>query len=104
MKVNRIHKLFPTLLLEVPNFLSDEECAEALTIIEHNKHWLDKNKALTKGMSSHSLQCFLSETKQTLLKEKILDAAELYAKHGGYEIKKIMDNSWFNIEDKRAVS
>ena len=101
MKINH-YKLFPTLVLEFSNFLSIQECKKILKIIKKNKHWLKKHNSVTKGKSSHSLQCFLSETKQTSLKNKILEAAKLYAQTGGYEIREKMDNSWFNIEEKES--
>jgi len=91
-----IFKLFSTPILESLNFLSNDECKKLIKLIKKDKP--KKHNLLTNGLSSYSLDCFLSKNKQTNIKNKLLKTSEIYANNIGYKIRKKIDNSWFNIE------
>ena len=99
MKVLK-HKVFPTLIMQCEDFITDKELKTINNIIKKNKKLLKVHPTMDKnGLSTHTLKSnFLDNCLP--IKERILQATKEYAIESGFNIDNVIDNSWFNIQEK----
>ena len=109
-KMAHHHNAFPTLIVEEPNFISEEECNSLKKLIDYNKSYLLNHECLTNGKSSHLLSAELGSFTDNILdktnnsiKKRILEYAKDYAVCTGYSIKNTIDSSWFNIQYQDSI-
>lgn len=95
------HKLFPTLILQINNFLSKKQCDEISSLFNKDKNLFDTHQVLKgdKNISS------FNKTDDILFKikglnNKILQKSNEYSKRSGFYLINKITNSWFNIEEK----
>jgi len=91
--------LFPTLVLYFPQFISSEECDKIFKLLKTKK--LYDHAAVIKGKSTHNPN---SDT--GILSEISVDLnrpLQEYSDQSRVQIANKINNSWFNIQDKKSV-
>ena len=95
------HKLFPTLVLQIKKFLSDDDRVKILDILKNKESLLHKHGAI-KGESAFSsygqYSDFIFEVKG--LDKKILKYSKEYSTRSGFDVVGEIGNSWINVEGK----
>ena len=99
------YSLFPTLVIKTPGFLTLQECTKIYKLVIKKKKEIQMAPHGTisgeNSGSSFDSSSFLRHNKSLkIIEKKILDKATEYAKQAGYRINKVMDHSWFNIQNK----
>tara|TARA_R100001086_G_scaffold174157_1_gene95590 strand:- start:119 stop:712 length:594 start_codon:yes stop_codon:yes gene_type:complete len=98
-----VHKLFPTSILEIENFIDKQECKDILNKIKQNKKYLKKHLSLLGDASTTYLeQNFLSKL-NPLIKSSLLEVTKKYSEMTGFEIENKFAGSWFNIQKKNSA-
>ena len=94
------HKVFPTLIMQCEDFITDKELKTINNIIKKNKNLLKIHPTMDRnGLSTHTLKSnFLDFCLP--VKDRILKATKEYAIESGFNIDNIIDNSWFNVQEK----
>lgn len=93
------YSLFPTLVQEIPDFLTDIECDVIIDNLDHSR-LIDHNALVGDGSSSHSAKWHseLDFIDLSLpLKERLMNAFDGYCKTSGFSDVYIT-NSWVNIQ------
>ena len=97
------HNLFPSLVVEIPNFIDEKEITNILKTIKKNNFLLKKHKAfINNAMSSHSEDNFFKKL-DVNFNNKLKQCLSIYAEQSGYSIQNIITNSWFNIQNKDSI-
>tara|TARA_R100000084_G_scaffold95237_1_gene49022 strand:- start:225 stop:818 length:594 start_codon:yes stop_codon:yes gene_type:complete len=98
-----VHKLFPTSILEIENFIDKQGCKDILKKIKQNKKYLKKHLSLVGDASTTYLeQNFLSKL-NPLIKSSLLEVTKKYSEMTGFEIENKFAGSWFNIQKKNSA-
>tara|TARA_R100001163_G_C4962830_1_gene125931 strand:+ start:62 stop:652 length:591 start_codon:yes stop_codon:yes gene_type:complete len=95
-----LHKLFPTCILEVQNFLTQQECKDVLQKVKKDKKNLKKHKSLKGDATTTYLEHnFLNKLNPSIM-SSLLEATKKYSDITGFEIDNKITGSWFNIQKK----
>jgi uncharacterized protein (TIGR02466 family) len=102
MNIVKEHILFPTLVLQVKEILSKNECDEILQLIKNGQYSLHTHNAL-KG--ENTLSSYKENNHNIVydfknLHKKILKYSLDYADKSGFAICNQITNSWLNVESK----
>ena len=101
-KVAIIHKIFPTSILAIENFLNEQECKNILKKIKQNKKFLKKHSSLIGDASTTYLeQNFLSKL-NPLIQSSLLEATKKYSELSGFKTYNELRGSWFNVQKKQS--
>lgn len=105
MIINKI-PVFPTLILNVSNFIDEKKCKEIYDILikKESKNLHKKNKALDdKSTTTHSYSSNILSKIDKNIKIKIHEFVKKYSEDSGMVVKNLITNSWFNIQNKNSV-
>jgi|TARA_R110002020_G_scaffold50809_1_gene143817 uncharacterized protein (TIGR02466 family) len=101
-KKGELHKLFPTCVLEVQDFLTQQECKDVLQKVKEDKKNLKKhNSLLGNAATTYLEQNFLSKL-NSAIQSSLLEVGKKYSEIIGFEIQNTFDGSWFNIQNKNS--
>ena len=100
------HSVFPTLISEVPNFITDNELKKIKNVIQKNIKNLKHHETFGQNdifngnaKSSHeNTSNFLDLI--PFIKNKIYTATQEYVKQSGFKVSNEIGNSWFNVQKK----
>lgn len=100
------HSVFPTLISEIPNFITDNELKKIKNVIQKNIKNLKHHETFGQNdifngnaKSSHeNTSNFLDLI--PFIKNKIYTATQEYVKQSGFKVSNEIGNSWFNIQKK----
>ena len=100
------HSVFPTLISETPNFITDNELKKTKDVIQKNIKHLKHHETFGQNnvfngnaKSSHKNDSNFLEL-IPFLKDRIYAAAKEYVKQSGFKVSNEIGNSWFNIQKK----
>ena len=104
------HRIFPTLISEIPEFLNKNECEKIEESLKSKKHFLKEHKALSKNaLSSHTphtskdVLYSVIDSVDKSFKDNILKFTKKYAESSGFELYNEIKNSWFNIQNEGSI-
>ena len=95
------HKLFPTLILEMSDFFSKQECKDVLKKID-KKHLKKYSSLIGKAYTSYESDINFLNKLNNSVKTSLLVVAEKYSEMTGFNIRKKFVGSWFNIQKEKS--
>jgi uncharacterized protein (TIGR02466 family) len=96
------YKIFPTLVRQVDDFISQQECKVIQQeILQHSLK--DKHNLLTGDSVSSHLKSNILDILSIDLNERIKEVAKRYTEYSGLHNKNNITTSWFNIQKKDSV-
>ena len=101
-KVAILHKTFPTYILEIEDFISEQQCKDILKKIKKNKKLLIKHKSfLGNATTSYKENNFLDKLDSSI-KSSLLEATKKYSELSGFKTYNELRGSWFNVQKKQS--
>ena len=101
-KVAILHKAFPTYILQIEDFISEQECKNVLQKIKENKKLLKKHKSfLGNATTSYKENNFLDKLDSSI-KSSLLEATKKYSELSGFKTYNELRGSWFNVQKKQS--
>lgn len=97
------HKIFPTAVLEIRDFITEEERSALYKKIKQEDGLLAKHRAIDGEGSKSSHQANSNFITDMVLANRIGDAAKQYADETGIKLKGRLGNSWFNVQKKGSI-
>jgi len=100
---NMDYPIFPILITEIHNFITDDELKKIKKVINENVSLLKKHETFGKNAkSSHEDNSRFIDL-IPFIKPKISKAVEEYTNKCGFKTDHELVNSWFNIQKKDSV-
>ncbi len=97
------YSVFPTLITEIENFITDDELKKIKNVINKNKNLLQKHETFgDNAKSTHQDDSrFLDSI--PFIKPKISNVVAEYTDVCGFQTDHELTNSWFNIQKKDSI-
>jgi len=96
------YKIFPTLVRQVDDFISQQECKVIQQeILQHSLK--DKHNLLTGDSVSSHLKSNILDILSIDLNERIKEVAKRYTEYSGLHNKNNITTSWFNIQNENST-
>ena len=94
-----VHKMFPTFVLEINDFVNKQERKDILKKVNQHKKELNKYESLVgNAFTSFSKNKNFVDHLDSSIKKSLLEVARQYSQLTGFNIDENICNSWFNIQ------